>query len=369
MGIEEEYLLVDAKTRDLVHEPPKQLMQGLETTLQGRFSREQLRPQVEVGTSVCTSVQEARTELAYLRRAVSDMAGEHGLALIAASTHPFGSWKEHRRTDKPRYRVLQENLRLVAMRLLTCGMHVHIGIDDDNLRIDTMNQVSYFLPHLLALSTSSPFWEGIETGLHSYRLCVFDELPRTGLPERFESLGEYQRAVDLMKSAGLIEDASMLWWDVRPSIHFPTLEMRITDVCTRLDDAVCLAAFFRCVCRMLYRLRRDNQRWRVYARMLVSENRWRAQRYGIDRGMVDFGRGEIVHYGALMEELTEFIRPDAEHFDCVQEINHFRTILSRGTSSHLQTSVYRSALARGASHKEALREVVDALISATTEGI
>ncbi len=365
IGIEEEYLLVDRTTRDLVHEPPTALMREFETQLKGRFSREQLRPQVEVGTSVCTSTSEARAELAFLRRSVSQMATEHGLALIAASTHPFGSWKDQRRTDKPRYELLQKNLQLVAQRLLTCGMHVHVGIEDPSLRIDTMNQVSYFLPHLLALSTSSPFWEGIETGLRSYRLCVFDELPRTGLPERFESFGEYERAVDLLASAGLIDDASMLWWDVRPSAHFPTLEMRITDVCTMLDDAICCAAFYRCVCRMLYRLRRDNQRWRVYATMLVSENRWRAQRYGMDSGMVDFGRGETVDYPDLMEELSEILRPDAEHFGCVEEIEHFRTILSRGTSAHLQTSKYHSALEGGATHEEAMRDVVDALIEAT----
>ena len=365
IGIEEEYLLVDRTTRDLVHEPPTALMREFETQLKGRFSREQLRPQVEVGTSVCTSTSEARAELAFLRRSVSQMATEHGLALIAASTHPFGSWKDQQRTDKPRYELLQKNLQLVAQRLLTCGMHVHVGIEDPSLRIDTMNQVSYFLPHLLALSTSSPFWEGIETGLRSYRLCVFDELPRTGLPERFESFGEYERAVDLLASAGLIDDASMLWWDVRPSAHFPTLEMRITDVCTMLDDAICCAAFYRCVCRMLYRLRRDNQRWRVYATMLVSENRWRAQRYGMDGGMVDFGRGETVDYPDLMEELSEILRPDAEHFGCVEEIEHFRTILSRGTSAHLQTSKYHSAIEGGATHVEAMRDVVDALIEAT----
>lgn len=365
IGIEEEYLLVDRTTRDLVHEPPTALMREFETQLKGRFSREQLRPQVEVGTSVCTSTSEARAELAFLRRSVSQMATEHGLALIAASTHPFGSWKDQQRTDKPRYELLQKNLQLVAQRLLTCGMHVHVGIEDPSLRIDTMNQVSYFLPHLLALSTSSPFWEGIETGLRSYRLCVFDELPRTGLPERFESFGEYERAVDLLASAGLIDDASMLWWDVRPSAHFPTLEMRITDVCTMLDDAICCAAFYRCVCRMLYRLRRDNQRWRVYATMLVSENRWRAQRYGMDGGMVDFGRGETVDYPDLMEELSEILRPDAEHFGCVDEIEHFRTILSRGTSAHLQTAKYHSALEGGATHEEAMRDVVDALIEAT----
>ena len=369
IGIEEEYLLVDRQSRDLVSEPPPALIEAYEIQLSGHFSREFLRTQIEVGTSVCGSIAEARADLMHLRRTVAEIASEHGLAPIAASTHPFAQWRKQKPTDKLRYRILQEDMQVVAHRLLICGMHVHVGIEEDNLRIDLFNQVPYFLPHLLALSTSSPFWEGTETGLRSYRLCVFDELPRTGLPENFASYGEYRRAVELMIAAGLLEDATKIWWDVRPSARFPTLEMRITDVCTRVDDAICCAALFRCVCRMLYRLRRDNQRWRVYARMLVEENRWRAQRYGLDQGMVDFGRGEIVPFSDLMEELLGILREDAEFFDCVNEIEHARNIISRGTSSHLQVEAYRAALQSGATPEEALRRVVDALIEATEAGL
>ena len=365
MGIEEEYLLVDRESRDLVDEPPPGLVEAFESHLEGHFSTELMRTQVEVGTSVCNSISEVRDEIVRLRRTVAELSAEHGLAPIAASTHPFARWQDQKRTDKERYHALQQDMQLVADRLLICGMHVHVGIEDDNIRIDTLNQISYFLPHLLALSTSSPFWEGTDTGLRSYRLCVFDELPRTGLPERFESYGEYRRAVDLMISAGLLEDATKMWWDVRPSARFPTLEMRITDVCTRVEDAICCATYYRCLCRMLYRLRRDNQRWRVYARMLVDENRWRAQRYGMDRGMVDFGRGEIVPFADLIEELIVILRDDAEYFDCVEEIEHARTIISRGTSSHQQFKTYRSALESGATHEEALKRVVDWLIDAT----
>ena len=369
IGIEEEYLLVDRQSRDLVSEPPPALIEAYEIQLSGHFSREFLRTQIEVGTSVCGSIAEARADLMHLRRTVAEIAREHGLAPIAASTHPFAQWRKQKPTDKLRYRILQEDMQVVAHRLLICGMDVHVGIEEDNLRIDLFNQIPYFLPHLLALSTSSPFWEGTETGLHSYRLCVFDELPRTGLPENFASYGEYRRAVELMIAAGLLEDATKIWWDVRPSARFPTLEMRITDVCTRIDDAICCAALFRCVCRMLYRLRRDNQRWRVYARMLVEENRWRAQRYGLDQGMVDFGRGEIVPFPDLMEELLGILREDAEFFDCVKEIEHARNIISRGTSSHLQVEAYRAALQSGATPEEALRRVVDALIEATEAGL
>ena len=365
IGIEEEYLLVDRRSRDLVSAPPSSLIDTFETRLVGHFSREFLRTQIEVGTSVCGSIADARADLMHLRRTTAEIARGHGLAPIAASTHPFAKWRGQKHTDKLRYRILHEDMQVVAQRLLICGMHVHIGIEEDDLRIDILNQVSYFLPHLLALSTSSPFWEGIETGLRSYRLCVFDELPRTGLPERFASYDEYLRTVELMVGAGLLEDTTKLWWDVRPSARFPTLEMRITDVCTRIDDAICCAALFRCLCRMLYRLRRDNQRWRVYARMLVDENRWRAQRYGLDEGMVDFGRGEIVPFADLMEELFGILREDAECFDCVKEIEHARRIIERGTSSHMQVEVYREALRSGATQEAALKRVVDVLIEVT----
>lgn len=369
IGVEEEYLLVDVESRDLVSEPPSSLIDAFESSLPGQFSREYLRPQVEVGTSVCGTIREVRRELARLRRTVAEVANSHGMAPIAASTHPFADWKEQKYTEKERYQVLHRDMQAVANRLLIGGMHVHVGIEDDDLRIDILNQITYFLPHLLALSTSSPFWEGSDTGLKSYRLCVFDALPRTGLPERFESHGEFRRAVDLMIGAGLLEDDTKLWWDVRPSARFPTLEMRITDVCPRLEDAVCCAAIFRCLCRMLYRLRRDNQRWRVYARMLVHENRWRAQRYGLDEGMVDFGRGLIVSFADLMEELFVILRDDAKAFDCVQEIEHARRIVERGTSAHAQIATYQQSLDTGASSAEALERVVDELIQETVSGL
>ena len=369
IGVEEEYLLVDLESRDLVREPPSALIDAFESSLPGQFSREFLRPQVEIGTSVCASIAEVRDELTRLRRTVADLASSHGMAPIAASTHPFADWKDQKHTQKERYQVLHRDLQAVAHRLLIGGMHVHVGIEDDDLRIDILNQVAYFLPHLLALSTSSPFWEGSDTGLKSYRLCVFDSLPRTGLPERFESYGEYRRAVDVMIGAGLLEDATKLWWDVRPSARFPTLEMRITDVCPDLDDAICCAALFRCLCRMLYRLRRDNQRWRVYARMLVHENRWRAQRYGIDEGMVDFGRGLIVPFSNLMEELLVILGQDAAAFDCVEEVAHVRKIVERGTSAHSQVATYQQARRSGATRKEALERVVDELIEASVTGL
>jgi carboxylate-amine ligase len=244
-------------------------------------------------------------------------------------------------------------------------MHVHVGIEDDDLRIDLLGQAAYFLPHLLALSTSSPFWQGTLTGLKSYRLAVFDELPRTGIPHQFSSWSEYERAVELLVHAGLIEDATKLWWDLRPSARFPTLEMRITDICPLIEDGIAIAALYLCILRMLYRLRRDNQRWRHYPPFLVRENRWRAQRYGIQEGMVDFGKGEVVPFATLLEELFELVAEDAAYFGCVAEIAHARTIVARGTSADRQLARYDAVKKLGGSEEAALVAVVDGIIEET----
>ncbi|HZS83636.1 MAG TPA: carboxylate-amine ligase [Stellaceae bacterium] len=365
IGIEEEYLLVDRASRDLVDDPPSAMLAECERLLEGQVSPEFLRSQIEVATRVCSTLGEARADLARLRRTVAEVSGRHGMAPIAASTHPFALWDAQKPTQRERYAVLHRDMQGVARRLVICGLHVHVGLDDDELRIDLMNQVRYFLPHLLALSTSSPFWRGEDTGLHSYRISVFDGMPRTGLPEQFESWGEYRRHIGILTGTGLIEDGTKLWWDVRPSERFPTLEMRITDICTRLDDGIAIAALYRCILRMLWRLKRENQRWRIYARMLIDENRWRAQRYGIDEGLVDFGRREIVPYADLLEEILALVAPDAAHFGCAAEIAHARTILARGTSAHAQRRVYGEAVAAGAGKAEALRAVVDWLVAET----
>lgn len=369
IGIEEEYLLVDRETRDLAADPPPSMLSECEALLTGQVSPEFLRAQIEVETTVCATLAEARADLARLRRTVSDVAARHGMALIAAATHPFASWKHQLHTDKDRYNLLANDMQAVARRLLICGQHVHVGIADDDLRIDLMNQVVYFLPHILALSTSSPFWRGDETGLMSYRMSVFDELPRTGIPDRFESWSEYQRLVGQMTGAGVIEDATKIWWDIRPSARFPTLEMRISDVCTRLDDAMTIAAMYLCLLRMLYRLRKNNQRWRIYPRTLVNENRWLAQRFGTTGNMVDFGRGTLVPYAELLDELLELVAEDAEAFGCVAEIAHAREIVARGTSAQRQIETFHRALDAGASEAEAHRAVVDMLIADTLAGI
>ena len=369
LGIEEEYFLVDRATRDVVGDPPPEMLRECEALLAGQVSPEFLRSQIEVGTRVCASLAEARSDLRQLRATVAGVVERYGLAPVAAGTHPFARWDAQKTTERDRYASLHRDLQGVGRRLAICGLHVHIGIPDDELRIDLLNQASYFLPHLLALSTSSPFWQGENTGLKSYRLAVFDELPRTGTPERFASWGEYRRHVDILVGAGLIEDATKLWWDLRPSARFPTLEMRITDSCTTLDDALAIAALYRCLLRMLWRLKRENQRWRIYARMLIDENRWRAQRYGFDQGLVDFGRGAIFPYAELLDEMLALVEPDAQYFGCLAEISHTRAILARGTSAHRQLAVFERALAEGVSHTEALVAVVDWLIAETVRGL
>ena len=333
------------------------------------MSPELLRSQIEVGTKVCESIAEARADLARLRGIVINAARHEGLAPIAASTHPFGDWTEQKHTPVERYDDLTAEMQAAARRLLICGMHVHVGIDDDDLRIDLMNQLRYFVPHLLALSTSSPFWENLDTGLRCYRLTIFDALPRTGLPQSFESFAEYQRHVDILINAGLLEDATKIWWDIRPSARYPTLETRIFDVCTTLEDSVALAALTMCLLRMLYRLRISNQRWRVYNSMLLYENRWRAMRYGNDEPLLDLARGRLVPFPELLEEMLELIREDAEALQCEQEVAHVRAILERGTSAHRQVDTYQAALADGAGHDEAMHAVVRFLIDETAAGV
>lgn len=362
LGVEEEYLVVDAETLDLV-ETSTALMDACIERLGQKVSPEFLRCQIEVGTGVCATVAEARADLAHLRRAVKEVCNDFGFAPIAASTHPFAAWQEQKFTEKERYQELEKDLAGVARRMLICGTHVHVGIDDDDLRVDLLNQFSYFVPHLLALSTSSPFWEGRLTGLHSYRLTVFDNLPRTGLPPMFASFSEYRRSVQTIIDAEIIEDASKLWWDVRPSARFPTLESRICDVMPRIGHTIAITALTQSIFRMLFELRRKNQRWRQYERFLVEENRWRAQRYGPTEGLMDFGMGEIVPFADILEELIELVTPHASELGCLPEVESARDILTDGTSSQRQALVYRKAIDAGADEPEALREVVRSLVS------
>jgi carboxylate-amine ligase len=362
IGIEEEYLIVDQSTLDLVREPsPDFLARCAELTAE-RSTVEYLQCQVEIGTRPHANTAEARADLSTLRQGVAKAAAEFGYAPIAASTHPFARWRDQTHTRKPRYDELRSDLGQTVRRMVICGCHVHVGIEDDDLRIDLMNQAAYFLPHILALSCSSPFWEGEDTGLSSYRLTVFDALPRTGLPDQVSSFGEYRRLVSALVDAGCIEDATKIWWDIRPSDKYPTLEQRVTDVCSTVDEALAIAALFQALLAYLYRLRTRNQRWRIYPATLINENRWRAQRYGTQGKLVDHGKGSQVPFVDLIAELVDLLGLDAAELGSDHDLIRTREMAAKGTSADRQRVAHQAALAKGASSDEAAREVVRHLI-------
>ena len=365
LGVEEEYLLVDRETGELISTQPSGLMDRVTELRYGLVSHELFDSQIEIATGICENVKQLRADVGLLRFAVSEAAEEYGLAPIAASTHPKARWERQHITEGERYEALNQDLQAVSRRLIISGMHVHVGIEDPELRIDLMGQATYFLPHLLALSTSSPFWEGTDTGLKSYRTSVFSSVPRTGLPERFDSWADFEHHVRVLVRAGVIEDSTKIWWHIRPSERYPTLELRVTDLPTRMEDTVAIAALYVCILRMLWRYKMQNLRWRVYANFLVAENLWRAQRYGISGKLIDFSRGTLVPFPDLVEEIIELVQPDAQALGCVEEIEHIRTICRRGTSADRQLAVYEEALADGATGDEAIKAVVDTLISDT----
>lgn len=369
VGIEEEYLLVDPITGDLVSSPDAHFMTACRKALGEQVTHELLQAQVEVGTLACGDVGSARAELNRLRRTVATAAGAHGMALVAASTHPFASWTDQQSTDKERYRLLTDDLQMLARRQVISGMHIHAEIEDEDLRIDLMNQMGYFLPHLLALSTSSPFWAGHDTGLKAFRRAVADNLPRTGAPEVLESWREWRRLLEIMAEVGLVDDPTQIWWDIRPSAKHPTLELRITDICTDVRHAASIAALYQSLLHHLWRLRTRNQSWRIYRRILLDENKWRAQRRGIEAELADFAAGCLKPMASLVHELIELLREDAAELGCLAELEGLRTILVDGTSADRQLAVYRSALDQGARPPDALLAVVQSLSATTLEDV
>ncbi len=371
-GIEEEYLLVDLATRDLAPEAPRALLAACERKLGKSFSREYISSQIEVATPICNTPSEARRNLLHSRRVIAKLAAEHGLAPMAAGTHPFAPWRQQCHTDAPRYESLADDLQGLGRRMIINGLHVHVGIASNAERIRLMNELRPFLPMLLALSTSSPFWQGEATGLKSYRTAINDSTPRKGIPEEFTSWRDYQRTIGILCKSGVIEDGTKIWWDLRPSARFPTLEMRITDVCPLVDDGLCIAALFRCLCRCLTRAPSSKTASRrsssPFARLaLINENRWRAQRYGIDLGMIHPIEGRIASFGELMDDVLEMIRQDAVYLDCVEEVEHARVILLRGTSAERQIAHCQRLQEQGHSLADALVGVVDQLVAETAE--
>ncbi len=362
IGIEEEYLLVDAETRALAARPPAGFMEECKAALGPRVMHEFLQSQVEIGTSVCANISEARAELLELREGVAATAKRHGMRMIASSTHPWAHWSEQEPVDMERYRILGAEHRTLARRMAICGMHVHAGIKDKNLRVDLMSQVSYFMPHLLALSGSSPFWEGTDTGLKSFRPIIIGDLPRSGFPEVFDNWNDWTDMLDDLAATGMVSDPSKIWWDIRPSGKHPTLEIRVCDICTWAEDGLTIAALYQSILAYLCHLRHNNERRRHYRRILLAENKWRAQRYGVEAEMGDFGKGVVVPFAELTDELVELLRPFAEKLDCVAEVENASVIARRGSSADHQLRVYNRALKSGANDHTAQIAVVDWLV-------
>ncbi len=360
IGIEEEYQIIDPVTREVTSYVQEFFDQGRHV-LKDQIKPEFLQSQIEVGSSICRSIQEAHEELVRLRRTVIEVAGEHGLAVAAASTHPYSKWLDQRITSAERYTKHEKAMAEVARRMLIFGMHVHIGFDDRELLVDVMDQARYFLPHLLALSTSSPFWHGRLTGLKSYRTVVFESLPRTGAPPSFGSWAEYEGYIDLLIKTHCIEEPTSIWWDMRPHPKYGTLELRVFDICTRVDDAICLAALALAIVVKLIRLRRGNRSWRRYRQELVAENKWRATRYGIEGKLIDFGLGAEVPLSELVTEMLELIDDVVDDLEVRREVEHVHKILAEGTSADRQLAVYRET--------QDLAAVVDHLVRETREGV
>lgn len=342
LGIEEEFQIVDPTTRELKSHVSEILDEG-KLLLGEKIKPEMIQSMIEVGTGVCANIQEAREDITKLRCIISGLAKKKGMAIAAASTHPFSKWSEQEIFDGDRYKILVDELQMVARSLLIFGVHVHVGIPDLERRIHIMNAARYFLPHVLALTTSSPFWLGHNTGLKSYRSEVFKKFPRTEIPDYFESYPQYEAYVNLLIKMNSIPDGSKIWWDVRPHYKFPTLEFRVCDIPTRVDDTIAVAALFQAICAKLHMLIDKNLGFRIYKRRLILENKWRAIRYGLDGNLLDLGKEKEVPVKDLIRELLEFVDDCVDPLGSRKEIEHIHTMLDRGTSADEQLKVYHES--------------------------
>ncbi|MBC7795324.1 MAG: carboxylate-amine ligase, partial [Pyrinomonadaceae bacterium] len=332
LGIEEEFQIVDPVTRELRSHVSEILEEG-KLLLGEKIKPEMIQSMIEVGTGVCHNIQEARTDITQLRCIISSLARKKGLEVVAASTHPFSHWGDQEIFDDDRYKFLVQELQMVARSLLIFGLHVHVGIEDREKTIQVMNAARYFLPHVLALTTSSPFWLGHNTGLKSYRSEVFKKFPRTDIPDHFDSYASFQRYVDLLVKMKCIDNGKKIYWDVRPHPFFPTLEFRVCDIPTRVDDTIAIAALFQAIVAKLYKLINQNLGFRLYRRMLIQENKWRAVRYGLQGQMLDLGKQKEVPAVDLIRELLDFVDEVLDDLGSRKEVEHIHTIIERGTSA------------------------------------
>lgn len=360
LGVEEEYQIIDPETRELTSYITHFLDEGV--MVERELKAELMQSQVELGTSVCRTVGELYEELARQRGTICHLAEGRNLKIVSAGTHPFSHWLKQEVTPKERYFGLLSEMQILAQRLLIFGMHVHIGIEDRDFAIDCMNVMRYMVPHIAALASSSPFWNGRDTGLKSYRTVLFSDLPRTGLPDYFPDWASFERFITSLVNTGCIADGSKIWWDVRPHWKFPTLEFRMCDGCTTIDEAVAIAALLQAVVAWLWDLRQRNMTFRTYRRDLIEENRWRAVRYGLDGKLIDWGKEQEVPARWLIRELLRLIDPYVEQLGSRKHIEHIYTILEQGASADRQLRVFRES---GGD----VKAVVDHLIAETSRGI
>ena len=361
LGIEEEYQTVDPETRDLRSHIHAEIIEKGKLILQERVKAEMHQSVVEVGTSVCANIKDAKSELKKLRREMIRLARENGLRLASAATHPFGDWRVQEVTPDDRYKNIVEDMQLVARANLIFGLHVHVGIEDRETAIHMMNHSRYFLPHLLALSTNSPFWLGMETGLKSYRCKVFDKFPRTNMPDFFPSWGEYENYVKLLIKTNSIDNAKKIWWDIRPHPFFNTIEFRVCDIPMRVDETIALAALIQATVAKLYKLYAANQGFRLYRRSLLMENKWRAARYGLDGKLIDFGKQMEVPERDLIEEYLAFVDDVVDELDSRGEVEYIHEIMKNGAGADRQLQVYRET--------GDMKAVVDYIIEETEAGV
>jgi carboxylate-amine ligase len=361
IGIEEEYQTVDPETRDLRSHIHAEIIEKGRLLLQERVKAEMHQSVVEVGTSVCTNIKDAKQELKKLRRDMIRLARENGLRLASAATHPFADWRMQEVNPDERYKNIVQDMQLVARANLIFGLHVHVGVEDRETAIQLMNHARYFLPHLLALSSNSPFWLGMDTGLKSYRCKVFDKFPRTNMPDYFPSWGEYDNYIKLLIKTNCIDNAKKIWWDIRPHPFFNTLEFRVCDIPMRVEETIALAALIQATVAKLYKLYSANQGFRLYRRSLLMENKWRAARYGIDGKLIDFGKQTEVPERELIEEYLAFIDDVLDELGSREEVQYIRQIMQMGTGADRQLRVFRET--------DDMQAVVDYIIEETEVGV
>jgi len=360
LGIEEEFAIIDPDTREL-RSHIQEILEGGKIVLKEQIKPEMHQSVVELGTEICDSIEHARTHVIHLRSKLAELAGKAGLKIASVGTHPFSHWRDQHITEGERYKQIIEDMQLLARANLIFGLHVHVGIPDREMAIHVMNQARYFLPHLYALSVNSPFWVGEDTGLKGYRLKVFERFPRTGIPDAFESLSEYEDYCKLLVKTGCIDNPKKIWWDIRLHPFFDTLEVRVCDAQTRVDDTVAIAALIQAVIAKLFKLLHQNTTFRIYRRRLLDENRWRAARYGIDGKLIDFGRETEVDERSLLNELLEFVASEVDDFGTQREMAHIERIMREGTGADRQLAVWQRT--------QDIKAVVDHIVAETYEGL